>query len=334
MQNPAQTIYNNYMNKIFNKTNYLSDEKIYKVIIDTDPGVDDVACLIYAFFDEYIDIKLLTTVAGNISLEKTTRNLLHLLDLFDLNIPVAKGAVKPMQRESINAEFIHQAEGLGGYTPKTSSRKLLDKHAVDAMYDVIMQGDGDIIPIVLGPQTNMGYLIQKYPDVVKKIPKIVFMGGSPFGHPDYPDHISFNISSDPEAFKIVLDSGIPLVMVPSDVGRRKAHLSEDFVTMLGKMNAAGKLLADMYSKYWEPGYPDKRVATNDSLALFVLVYPKMFTLKRVCVNVELENAPGKTLVDFTECGNIEMITDVDRDAFLMLLVSDLEKLNGRALKDV
>lgn len=320
------------MNKIFNKTNYLKDERVYKVIIDTDPGVDDVACLVYAFFDEYIDIKLLTTVAGNISVEKTTRNLLHLLDVFDLDIPVAKGAFKPMQRESINAEFIHQVEGLGGYTPKSSSRKLLDKHAVDAMYEVIMQGDGDIIPIILGPQTNIGYLIQQHPDVVEKIPKIVFMGGSPFGHPDYPDHISFNISSDPEAFKIVLDSGIPLIMVPSDVGRRKAHLSEDFVNMLGKMNDAGKLLADMYSKYWEPGYPDKRVATNDSLALFVLVYPKMFTLKKVCVNVELKDMPGKTLVDFNECGNVQMITDVDRDAFLMLLVSDLEKLNGRTLK--
>ncbi len=316
------------MNKIFNKTNYLETEKIQKVIIDTDPGVDDSACLIYAFFDEHIDIKLLTTVVGNISLEKATRNLLHLLDLFNLNIPVAKGAVKAMARESINAEFIHQAEGMGGYTPKESTRKLLEKDAVEAMYDVLINGDGDIVPIVLGPQTNMGLLFKKHPDVIKKIPKIVFMGGSPFGHPDYPDHISFNISSDPEAFKIVLDSGIPLLMVPSDVGRRKAHLSEDFVNMLGDMNESGKLLKDMYSKYWEPGYPDKRVATNDSLALFVLVYPKMFTLKKVCVNVNLTDAPGKTIIDFTDCSNIEMITDVDRDAFMMLLVSDLEKLNG------
>ncbi|MBO5067411.1 MAG: nucleoside hydrolase [Clostridia bacterium] len=317
------------MDNNFDKRLYLDGTTKYKVIIDTDPGVDDAACLIYAFFDEYIDIKLLTTVVGNISLEKATRNLLHLLDVFDVDIPVAKGAIKAMERESINAEFIHQKEGLGGYTPKNSNRKVLDENAIDAMYRVISNGNGDIIPIILGPQTNIGLLIKNHPDVINKIPKIVFMGGSPFGHPDYPDHVSFNISSDPEAFKIVLDSGIPLVMVPSDVGRRKAHLTQAFVNRLSTINKAGKLLADMYSKYWEPGYPDKRVATNDSLALFFLVYPKMFKTKKVSVTVDLNDCPGKTFIDFNDCGNVEMITDVDRQAFLSLLISDLEKLNDK-----
>ena len=315
------------MNKIFNKNDYTVSNKKYKVIIDTDPGVDDAACLAYAFFDENIEIKLLTSVVGNTSLDKTTRNLLHLMNKFGINIPVAKGANKAMARESINAEFIHQAEGLGGYIPDCeNSLKLLDIDAVEAMYRVLSQGDGDIIPIVLGPQTNIGYLLKKHPDIKDKIPQIVFMGGSPFGNPNYPDHISFNISSDPEAFNIVLESKIPLIMVPSDVGRRKAHLSEDFVKSLGEINDAGKMLVDMYSKYWEPDYPDKRIATNDTLALFALVYPKMFTFERVTVKVELENTPGKTFVDFDGTGNTLMMVDVDRDAFLNLLVSDLEKI--------
>ena len=322
------------MDKIFNKKKYLSDDRIIKVVIDTDPGVDDAACLIYAFFDEYIDIKLLTTVVGNICIDKATRNLMHLLDLYDIDIPVARGAVKAMERESIDAKFIHQEEGLGGYIPpKTCDRVLLKEDAVDALYRVINEGNGDIIPIVLGPQTNIGYLLKKYPDVKNKIPKIVFMGGSPFGHPNYPDHISFNISSDPEAFKIVLDSGIPLLMIPSDVGRRKAHLDEAFVTKLGKMNDSGKLLEKMYSKYWEPGYPDKRVATNDSLALFALVYPKMFKTEKVSVTVDLKDAPGKTFVEFDGTGNVEFVTDVNREAFLNLLVADLKKLNGIELKN-
>ena len=316
------------MENIFNKNDYKEKNEKYKVIIDTDPGVDDAACLIYAFFDENIDIKLMTTVVGNTSLDKTTRNLLHLLDLFGLNLPVARGASKAMERQSINAEFIHQEEGLGGYEPpETSDRRLLDKHAVIAMRDIIMQGDGDIVPIVLGPQTNLGLLISNFPEVVKKIPKIVFMGGSPFGHPTYPDHISFNLSSDPEAFKIVLDSKIPLIMIPSDLGRRKAHLDEEFVNKLATMNDAGKLLSKMYSKYWEPGYPDKRVATNDTLALFALVYPKMFKTERVSVSVNTSDAPGKTLIDFNGKGNTLFATDVDRKAFLSLLVSDLKKLD-------
>ncbi len=322
------------MNKIFNKNDYKLDNKVHKVIIDTDPGVDDAACLIYAFFDENIDIKLLTTVVGNTSLAKTTRNLLHLMDIFDVDIPVARGAHKAMTRESINAEFIHQKEGLGGYEPaKISKRKLLDIDAIEAMYQVIKEGDGDIVPIILGPQTNLGLLLTKHPDVIEKIPYIVFMGGSPFGNPKYPDHISFNISSDPEAFKIVLDSKIPLVMVPSDLGRRKAHLSEDFVNGLATINDAGKLLAQMYSKYWEPNYPDKRVATNDSLALFALCYPKMFTFERVSVSVDLIDSPGKTFVDFDGKGNVLFITDVDREAFLNILVSDLEKISNKRIKN-
>ena len=317
------------MNRIFNKNDYKLNDKVYKVIIDTDPGVDDAACLIYAFFDENIDIKLLTSVVGNTSLDKTTRNLLHLMDIFDVDIPVARGASKAMQRESINAEFIHQKEGLGGYVPSNSNRRLLDIDAVEAMYKVLKEGDGDIIPIILGPQTNLGLLLSKHPDIIEKIPQVVFMGGSPFGNPKYPDHISFNISSDPEAFKIVLDSKIPLVMVPSDVGRRKAHLSEEFVNGLAEINDAGKLLAKMYSKYWEPNYPDKRVATNDSLALFALCYPKMFTFEKVSVSVDLLDAPGKTIVDFDGKGNVLFITDIDREAFLNLLISELEKLNDK-----
>ncbi len=318
------------MNKIFDKSNYTDFNKRYKVIIDTDPGVDDAACLIYAFFDEYIDIKLLTSVVGNTSLAKTTRNLLHLMDLFNVNIPVARGAVKAMQRESINAEFIHQKEGLGGYIPApNSNRSLLEVDAIEAMYQVLINGDGDIIPIVLGPQTNIGMLLSKHPDVIPKIPRIVFMGGSPYGNPDYPNHISFNISSDPEAFKIVLDSKIPLLMVPSDVGRRKAHLSEDFVNGLAELNDAGKLLAKMYSKYWEPDYPDKRIATNDTLALFALVYPKMFTFEKVSVSVDLEDKPGKTIIDFDGKGNVLFIKDVDREAFLNLLIADIKKLNDK-----
>ena len=315
------------MNKIFDKNDYTISNKKYKVIIDTDPGVDDAACLLYAFFDENIEIKLLTSVVGNTSLDKTTRNLLHLMNKFGVTVPVAKGAPKAMTRESINAEFIHQAEGLGGYIPDCEGAcKLLDIDAVEAMYKVLSEGDGDIIPIILGPQTNIGYLLKKYPDIKDKIPQIIFMGGSPFGNPNYPDHISFNISSDPEAFNIVLESNIPLVMVPSDVGRRKAHLSEDFVNSLGEINEAGKMLASMYSKYWEPDYPDKRVATNDTLALFALVYPKMFTFERVSVTVDLEHTPGKTFVDFDGVGNTLIMVDVDRDAFLNLLISDLKKI--------
>ena len=120
-------------------------------------------------------------------------------------------------------------------------------------------------------------------------------------------------------------------MIPSDVGRRKAHLDEKFVTYLGTLNYAGKLLEQMYSKYWEPNYPDKRVATNDTLALFALVYPKMFTFEKVSVSVDVDSQPGKTLIDFDGKGNVLFIKDIDREAFLNLLIADIKKLNDKKI---
>ena len=90
----------------------------------------------------------------------------------------------------------------------------------------------------------------------------------------------------------------------------------------------------MYIKYWEPGYSNKRVATNDTLALFALIYPKMFTFKKTTVTVSLNDTPGKTFVEFDGVGNVEFITEVNRDAFLKLLITDLEKMSNIKIKTV
>ncbi len=304
------------------------EEKKLKLIIDTDPGVDDTVCLIYALFDQNVKVELLTTVSGNVNINKATRNLLHLLDLLGVDVPVAKGADKPLIRNSENAEFIHQVSGLGGYTPpEITTSQTIKEDAVSAMYRVIMEGDGDVYPIILGPHTNIALLIKEHPDVVAKIPKIIFMGGSPYGVPGYPDHISFNISFDPEAFQIVLDSKIPLIMLPSNVGRRLAHLDEEYVNGLKEINDLGKLMNLMYSKYWEPNFPDKRVATNDVCALLALVYPDMFTTEKIDVKVDLCDAPGKTTVTFTDCGQVDLVSGVNREKFLNHLTEELKKLN-------
>ena len=304
------------------------ERKKLKLIIDTDPGVDDTVCLIYALTDENVDVLLLSTVVGNTSLERATRNALHLLDILNKDIPVAKGQATAMYRVSETAEFIHQKEGMGGYIPpKTTKRQPIETDAIEAMYQILKEGDGDIIPLVLGPQTNIGILLTRHPDVIEKIPKIVFMGGSPYGVEGYPNHISFNISCDPEAFQIVLDSGIPLLMLPSDVGRRKAHLGEDYVNNLKDVNVLGNLMYQMYGRYWEPGYTDKRVATNDTCAYLALVYPHLFTTKKCRVQVDTQDALGKTTVEFCEDGNVELVTDVDREKFIEFLDKNLRKLN-------
>lgn len=302
-------------------------EKI-KVIIDTDPGVDDTACLVYALFDEKLDVKLITTVSGNICVEKTTRNMLHVLDKFNIDIPVASGASKALYRITPHAEFIHQKEGMGGYTPpNVVKHKPLQEDAVEAMYRVLKEGDGDIIPMLLGPQTNMALLLMRHPDIIKKIPKIYFMGGAPYGVKGFPEHLSFNLSSDPEAFKIVIESKIPLVMIPSNLGRNQAHFTEDFVYQIRDTNDVGKFLYQMYSKYWEPGYKDKRITTNDTCTYLALVYPELFITDKLDVQVDTEDQPGRTYVTFKKDGNCTIIMNVKRDEYLKLIMEKLKKLN-------
>lgn len=317
------------MTKNFNKDDYRIDQNVIKVIIDCDPGVDDSACITYSLFDDNIDVKLITTVAGNVNVDLTTRNALHLLDLLGVDIPVAKGAEKPLKRQIKTAEDIHQVDGFGGYIPPKSTRnKPLDIDAVEAMYQVLMAGDGDIIPVLLGPQTNMANLLIRHPEVISKIPKIVMMGGAPHGNPDYPAHISFNLSTDPDAFKVVLDSKIPLIMIPSVMGREWAHLTADFVENLKKINDVGNFLSIAYSKYYEPRYlPEKRVTTNDTCTLFALVYPKMFSFIKANASVDTQEFFGRTIIDFTPNGNIEFANGVDREAFLNLLIDELHKLD-------
>lgn len=303
-------------------------DKKYKIILDTDPGVDDSACLIYALFDENIDIKLITSVVGNVKIETGTRNILHLLDIFGKDIPVAKGSDHAMYRISPTAENIHQIEGMGGYTPSNVvHHKLLQEDAADAMYRVLNEGDGDIIPVLLGPHTNMGTLLVRHPEIVKKIPKIIFMGGAPFGMDGNPNYISFNASSDPEALKLTLDTKLPIVMVPSNIGRNKAYLTEEYVYKMKDINETGHLFFEMYSKYWEPGYADKRIATNDSCALFYIVHPELFKTEKVDISIDVEDNPGKTHAALNPNGQVDLVVDVDREKFLKMLDERLEKFN-------
>jgi pyrimidine-specific ribonucleoside hydrolase len=184
---------------------------------------------------------------------------------------------------------------------------------------------------MLGPLTNMANLLLIHPEIKEKIPQIVIMGGAPHGNPDYPAHVSFNLSSDPEALQVVLDSGIPILMCPSHMGRYKAHLEADFVDSLKDMGEVGKFFHTLYDGYWEPTAPTKRVTTNDSCALFALVYPKIFKFKSANVSVNVTDAPGRTKIDFVPNGKIRFIDDLDRNAFINLITTELEDLKSTKL---
>ena len=306
-------------------------EKV-NVIIDTDPGVDDCAAIALSLYDDMMDIKLITTVCGNLDLETVTRNLMHVLELFKrTDIPVVKGASRAMYRISPDASFIHQEEGMGGYhPPKTVKTKPIDTDAVEAMYETIKKYKNNIYIIALGPQTNVGTLIQRHPDVAKMVNGIYTEGCAPFGWTDqgkWKDYISFNASSDPEALKIVINSGIPVTYIPSRMGREITNFNEEEVYKLAEINDVGKFLSKMYNGYWEHGYQDKRVATNDTCAVLALRFPGLFRKRKVNFEVDVTGHPGRTYIYPTKWSKIEFIYTANKEKLHEFFFNAVKKLD-------
>ncbi|MBR6778530.1 MAG: nucleoside hydrolase [Clostridia bacterium] len=298
-------------------------------IIDTDPGVDDTAAIALSLYDEIMGIKLITTVCGNLDLETVTRNAVHILEKFKrTDIPVAKGASKAMERVSPDAAFIHQSEGMGNYIPpKKVATQTIEKNAVDAMYETILANKNDIVIIALGPHTNLGHLITQHPDVVNMINHIYCEGCAPYGYKGE-SYISFNVSSDPEAFKIVLESGIPITIIPSRMGRELANLNEKEVFALREINDVGRFLFEMYNGYWEHNYPDRRIALNDTCACMILRFPELFKVKKSFFTVDVGDQPGKTIITFNKKGNVNYAYKVNKKKLHNLFVSAVKKLDN------
>ncbi len=307
----------------------------HKVIIDTDPGIDDTTALIFTMFDERLDVKLYVTVKGNIKVDIATNNMLHLLEKFGKNTPVARGSEKALFRDSADAAWLHGEHGMGPtYIPPKAKTQPIKEDALNAMARIIRENPHEVTLLMFGPHTNIGKLLWQYPDVIPLIKQIIFEGFAPFALPGWGEHISFNISTDPEAAKIIIDSGIPLVIIPSVLGREYTHLTQNMIEEIGTMNDTGKFLEEIYQTYWEHGYPDKRIATNDTDAYLYLVEPELFTTKRVDVAVSLneDDIPGKTYATPHSGGNVKLVTGVNRKAFEKSFMAKIRMLDHIKLK--
>ncbi len=305
-----------------------------KLIIDTDPGVDDNNALVYVLNDNRFDIKLITISNGNIGIKKSTRNVLHLLDVFGKDIPVVKGYEKRMGNNTEDAIFLHGKEGLGNYIPpRRTKHKALKMDCADAMYEVIKANPGEVTVAVLGPHTNMGYLLQKYPDAKDYIKEVIMMGGAPDGILTNPNHTSFNVRTDAPAFKLTIDSGLPITMCPSRIGRDVSHFTEEQVGKIANNGIIGKYLSKTYETYWEHGYPDERISTCDISAIYFLVRPELYTYIKCDIDLDTTNCIGKTTAIPNENGQFKLIKDVNREELQKMFFEMLDDINKVELCD-
>ena len=266
------------------------------IFLDTDPGIDDAAAIAAAIFAPELDLQLMTTVAGNVSVEKTTRNALQLLHFWDANIPLAQGAAAPLVRPQRDAASVHGESGMEGYDFVEHNRQPLAKPAFQAIRDALMLAPAPVTLVAIGPLTNIALLLTQYPECRFNIRRLVIMGGSA-GRGNFTPNAEFNIAIDPEAAALVFRSGLDIVMCGLDV-TNQALLAPEYLASLPALNKTGAMLHALFSHY-RSGSMQSGLRMHDLCAIAWLVRPELFTLQSCFVAVETQGqyTAGTTVVD-------------------------------------
>ncbi|WP_395323511.1 ribonucleoside hydrolase RihC [Levilactobacillus parabrevis] len=285
-----------------------------KIIMDTDPGIDDAAALTMAINDPSIDLKLITTVAGNVTVNKTTINAQKIVRFFNAKIPVASGAEQPLFKDFEDAARIHGESGMPGYDFPTDLPKPLDKTAVEALHDEIMASDEPITLVPTGSYTNIALLFSEYPEVKSHIKEIVAMGGA-LGKGNMTSAAEFNVFTDPDAAAIMYKSGVPIVMVGLDI-TMKALLTHESIEELPQISETGKMLHDIIVN--DGDNSDKGIAMHDVNTIFYLLHPEAITTEDMWIDVQTDGpAIGETVGDIRGAyhdGKTNAKVSVDIDA--------------------
>ncbi|AMO81631.1 pyrimidine-specific ribonucleoside hydrolase RihA [Obesumbacterium proteus] len=300
------------------------------IILDCDPGHDDAIALILALASPELELKAVTTSAGNQTPEKTLRNALRILTLLQRSdIPVAGGAVKPLMRELIIADNVHGKSGLDGPELPEPNFAPQQCHAVELIAKTLRESTEPVTIVATGPLTNIALLLTSHAELQPKIARIVIMGGAA-GLGNWTPAAEFNIYVDPEAAEIVFQSGLPMVMAGLDVTHRAQIMSEDIERFRQLGNPVSAVVADLLDFFMEYHKQEKwgfqGAPLHDPCTIAWLIKPSMFTCVERWVGVETQGkyTQGMTVVDYygltNNAPNTTVMMDIDRQAFVDLLV--------------
>jgi purine nucleosidase len=276
-----------------------------RIIIDTDPGVDDALTFLLALASPEIKLETLTTVRGNVSVDKATRNALSVLELANAShIPVVQGCSLPLISQlSISGEAVHGKSGIGKATLPEPKSKVIEQHAIDYLIERILAEPNQITLFTIGPMTNLALAIRKEPQIVSALKELVIMGGAIRQGGNVTPLAEFNIHADPHAAHIVFHSGIPMTLIPLDV-TYKCLLTAADVEHLNRLGSpiarfvrdSTAVYMDFYKKY--EGFDG--CALHDPLTLAAIIAPELLTFEKHHVDVDISGgvSHGNTFADF------------------------------------
>jgi len=278
-----------------------------KIIIDCDPGIDDALALVLAHGHPELDLRGITTVAGNVGLDQTTDNALRIRDFLGMpDVPVVAGSARPLVRSPIHARQVHGTSGLGAARLPAASSAPADGHAVDFLAAVIGADPGQVTLIATGPLTNIALAVRRYPDLVSQVSEFVIMGGSA-GRGNVTPAAEFNIAADPEAAAVVFGAGWTVTMVGLDVTLQTRATAAVRDRMRGLGRLADDLLLPSMAGYRGtsgtsgPAAPEADgPAVHDVCAVALVAAPGLITCRPARVEVETAGrwTAGMTVTDF------------------------------------
>ncbi|WP_024747340.1 pyrimidine-specific ribonucleoside hydrolase RihA [Levilactobacillus namurensis] len=305
-----------------------------KIILDCDPGHDDALAMMLALTNPEIELLAVTTSAGNQTPEKTLNNAMRLLTLMHhQEIPVAGGNRTPLLKPLETAGNVHGKSGLDGADLPDPDFAVQPLTAIELIAQTLRESTTPVTLVVTGPMTNIALFLRVYPELKTKIAQIVYMGGA-MGLGNWTPSVEFNIYVDPEAAKIVMNAGIPLVMAPLNV-THKAQILKSEIAEIGQIdNPVAHAFADLLSffeRYHEaPKWGFKGAPLHDPCTITWLIHPEWFKTEQMNVDVETagELTRGETVCDYYELTgkpkNTEVLLDIDRAAFIQLIKDSLK----------
>ena len=305
------------------------------VILDIDPGHDDAVALMLACGHPGLDLLAVTTVAGNVSLEKTTHNALRVLSLVGCtHVPVGVGASEPLERPLHTAEDIHGKSGLDGPEELPEAGFEPDERgAVALIADTLGASTEPVTLVPVGPLTNIAAFLREHPYLKDRVAHISLMGGS-MGLGNTTPAAEFNIYVDPEAAREVFESGLPITMSGLDITHQaSANLDErERLRATGRVGGVVAGFLDFFAATYESVFGFEAPPLHDPVAVAAVLEPGLLQTRPMRVDIECESdlTRGETVCDFYgvtgRTPNGEVGVELDREGFFKLLYGALGRL--------
>lgn len=294
-----------------------------RIIIDTDPGIDDAVAILLALASPELQVDAIVTVAGNGPLNFMERNARMICELAARpDIPVYAGCPRPLRSDMINAVYFHGETGLGALKLPPPVMPLRPAHGVAATIDLLRQAPaGSITWCALGPLTNVAAALVQAPDIIAGVKELALMGGASRALGNTSPAAEFNILADPQAAQMVFDSGLPITMIPLDV----THQVRSSPERIARIAALGTRAAAAVAELLAPPSGHGPSALHDPCVIAYLLAPELFQGSRVNVAVETQSALtlGATVVDWRGISgrevNANVLHTVDADGIYGLL---------------